>query len=139
MFLSLAFLSYPFHKVGETSMICYLWLTDLNANRDHLLPSLKLLGTSVPDLSVEKGVRDQRNLWPWLETLLSILIGIIYSSRTLPTQFEGSQSKSKKINRDHVLINDYLPTKFEASKAKCSWVIGCTRLRETDIPTDVCK
>ena len=41
-----------------------------------------------------------------------------------------------KINRDHLLINDYLPTKFEASGAKPSWVISCPRLRETDIPTD---
>ena len=30
------------------------------------------------------------------------------------------------INRDHQLIKDYLPTKFEASWAKCSWVISCT-------------
>ena len=40
------------------------------------------------------------------------------------------------INRDHLLIKDYLPTKFEASGAKRSWVISCTRLRATDIPTD---
>ena len=40
-----------------------------------------------------------------------------------------------KINRDHLLIKDYLPTKFEASRAKPSWVISCTRLRATDIPT----
>ena len=31
------------------------------------------------------------------------------------------------INRDHVLIKDYLPTKFEASGAKRCWVIRCTR------------
>ena len=31
------------------------------------------------------------------------------------------------INRDHLLTKDYLPTKFEASGAKCSWVISCTR------------
>ena len=31
------------------------------------------------------------------------------------------------INRGHVLIKDYLPTKFEASGAKRSWVISCTR------------
>ena len=41
-----------------------------------------------------------------------------------------------QINRDHLLIKDYLPTKFEASGAKPSWVISCTRLRATDIPTD---
>ena len=43
------------------------------------------------------------------------------------------------INRDHLLIKDYLPTKFEASKAKRSWVISCTRLRDTDILTDMCN
>ena len=42
-----------------------------------------------------------------------------------------------KINRDHLLIKDYLPTKFEASGAKRSWVISCTRLRATDILTDI--
>ena len=31
------------------------------------------------------------------------------------------------INRDHLLVKDYLPTKFEASEAKHSWVISCTR------------
>ena len=40
------------------------------------------------------------------------------------------------INMDHLLIKDYLPTKFGASGAKHSWVIGCTKLRDTDIPTD---
>ena len=39
------------------------------------------------------------------------------------------------INRGHLLIKDYLPTKFKASRAKRSWVISCTRLRDTDIPT----
>ena len=31
------------------------------------------------------------------------------------------------INRDHLLTKDYLSTKFEASGAKRSWVISCTR------------
>ena len=31
------------------------------------------------------------------------------------------------INRSHLLIKDYLPTKFEVSGAKRSWVISCTR------------
>ena len=30
------------------------------------------------------------------------------------------------INRDHLLIKDYLPTEFEASGAKRYWVIRCT-------------
>ena len=40
------------------------------------------------------------------------------------------------IDRNHLLSKDYLPTKFEASGVKRSWVISCTRLRETDIPTE---
>ena len=40
------------------------------------------------------------------------------------------------VNRDHVLIKDYLPTKFEASGAKCSRVICCTRF-ETDMTFDL--
>ena len=40
------------------------------------------------------------------------------------------------MNRDHLLKKDYLPTKIEVSGAMCSRVISCTRLRETDIPTD---
>ena len=31
------------------------------------------------------------------------------------------------LTSDHLLIKDYLPTKFEASGAKRSWVISCTR------------
>ena len=31
------------------------------------------------------------------------------------------------INRGHLRVKDYLPTKFEASGAKRSWVISCTR------------
>ena len=31
------------------------------------------------------------------------------------------------INRGHLLIKNYLPTKFEASVAKRSWVISCRR------------
>ena len=31
------------------------------------------------------------------------------------------------INRGHLLMKDYLPTKFEASGAKRSWDISCTR------------
>ena len=74
------------------------------------LPSLKLLGQSVLELSVAQGEVNWHDLWPW------------------PTDL--------KINRDHLLTKDYLPTKFEASGAKRYWVISCTRLRATDIPTD---
>ena len=40
------------------------------------------------------------------------------------------------IKRDYLLIEDYLPTKFEASWVKCVWVISCTRFRKIDIPND---
>ena len=41
------------------------------------------------------------------------------------------------INRGHLLINDYLPTKIEAPRVKRSWVISCTKLRDSDIPTAI--
>ena len=55
---------------------------------------LKLLRQGVPELSVAQGVEDQHDL---LHTDLNI-------------------------NWDHLLIKDYLPTKFEATGARCSWV-----------------
>ena len=76
------------------------------------LPSLKFLGQSVLELSVAQGEVDcmtfDLDLWP----------------------------TDLNINRDHLLTKYYLPTKFEASGAKHYWVISCTRLRATDIPTD---
>ena len=65
------------------------------------LPSLKLLRQSVFELSVAQGMGDQHDLDLW------------------PTYL--------KINRDHLVILDYLPTKFEAFEAKHSWVISCIR------------
>ena len=97
-----------------------LWPTDLNINRGHLLifvlltwisigvisssrtiylPSLKLLGQSILELSVAQGEVDWHDLWP----------------------------SDLNINRGHLLIKDNLPTKFEASGAMRSWVISCTR------------
>ena len=93
-----------------------LWPTDLNligviySLRIIYVPSLKLLGQSVSELSVAQGVGEGHDLWPW--------------------------TTDHNINRNHLLIKDYPPTKFECSRAKPSWVISCTRLRETDIPTD---
>ena len=41
------------------------------------------------------------------------------------------------INRDYLLLKDYLPTKFEASGVKRPSVISCTMCkRPTDIPTN---
>ena len=106
--------------------------------------------------------------WPLtliFHLLTWILIGVIYSSMTiyLPSlnllgqNFLSYQLRCDKvwennmtfdidfwptdqnIKRVHQLIKDYLPTKFEDSGAKRSWVISCTRLRDTDRPTDMCK
>ena len=72
------------------------------------LPSLKLVGQSIVELSVAQCIGAEHDPWP----------------------------TDLNIYRDHLLIKNYLPTKLEASGAKCSWVMSCTRLRETDIPTD---
>ena len=59
-------------------------------------------------------------------------IGLTFDLMLSPTD--------KNIDKDHILIKDYLPTKFEAFGAKSSWVISCTRcgrptwpLRPTDL------
>ena len=110
--------------------------------------------------------RFERLRWPLTLTfdlLTWLSIGIIYSSKTinLPSlKLWGKALLSYPlhkvwetdmtfdlelwptdltINRDHLLTKDYLPTKFEASGAKRSGVISCTRLRATDIPTDMCN
>ena len=94
--------------------------TDLNIHRGYLLttkiylPSLKLLVQSVLELSIAQGEAK--------------LTGKTFDLELWPSDLN--------INRDHLLIMDYLPTKFEAPGAKRSWVISCTRLRETDIPTE---
>ena len=83
----------------------------ISSSRTIYLPSLKLLGQSILELSVAQGEINWHDLWP----------------------------TDLHINRDHLLIKDYLPTKFEASGTKRSWVISCTRLRDTDIPTNKFK
>ena len=149
-------------RVGLTFDL-YLWPTDLNVNRDHLLIKdylpTKVEASGAKRCWVIRCTRFERLTWPLtltfdLPTWLSI--GIIYSSRTiyLPSLkllgksvvelsvLQGLEDwhdlwpTNLTINRDHLLIKDYLPTKFEASGAKRSWVISCTRLRATDIPTD---
>ena len=110
-----AFLSYQLHNVWETNMTFELDLLTcisigiiLSSWTIHQ-PSMKIVGQSVLELSVAQGEVDWHDLWPWPLTYISI--GIIYSSRTI-----------------------YLPSlKLLAER---SWVISCTRLRETDIQTD---
>ena len=69
------------------------------SSRTIYLPSLNFLGPRVLELSVAQGMGDQHDLW------LTDL----------------------NIKRDHLLIKDYLPTKFEVSGAKSSWVISYKR------------
>ena len=179
-------------------LLTWLSIGIIYSSRTIYLPSLKLLGQSVVELSVAQGLEDWHDLWPWPLTWLSI--GIIYSSRTIylpslkllgqsvvelsvaqgledwhdlwpwpltywPDYQEGSSTHQGlstyqvwsfwgkallsyplhkvwktdmtfdldlwptdlTINRDHLLIKDYLPTKSEASGAKRCWVIRCTR------------
>ena len=85
------------------------------------LPSLKLLGQSILELSVEKGVGDQQNIWPWPWT----------------------HWPEYQFNRDRLLIMKYLPTKFEVHEVRGCWVNGCKSCfggdrrtdRRTDVPT----
>ena len=94
-------------------LLTWLSIGSIYSSRTIYLPSLKLLGQSVVNYPLHK-------VW---ETDMTFDLDL------WPTDLT--------INRDHVLIKDYLPNKFEASGAKRSWVISCTRLRATDIPTDI--
>ena len=71
------------------------------SSRTIYLPNLNLLWQSVLELSVAQGIDDQYDpdLWP----------------------------TDKKINRDHLLIMGYLPTKCEASSTDHCWLFSCTR------------
>ena len=82
-------------------LLTWISIEIIFSSRTIYLLSLKLLGQSILELSVAEGVGDWHDLWPWPADL--------------------------SINRDHLLTKDYLPTKFEASGAKCCWVISCTR------------
>ena len=53
-------------------------------------------------------------------------VGLTFDLDLLPTDLN--------VHRDHLLIKDYLPTKFEASGAKCSRVIRCTRFERLTWP-----
>ena len=140
-----------------------LWPTDLNINRGHVLIKDYLLtkfeASGARHSWVISCTRWSRLAWPLTLTfdlLTWISVGVIYSSRTIyqpglkllgQSVLELSVAQGEvnwhdlwptdlKINRDHLLTKDYLPTKFEAFGAKRYWIISCTRLRDTDIPTD---
>ena len=80
-------------------LLTWISIGVIYSSRTIYLPSLKLLGQSVLELSVAKVEVDWHDLWP----------------------------TDLNINRGHLFIKDYLPTKFEASGAKRSWVISCKR------------
>ena len=81
------------------NLLTWISIGIIYSSRTIYLPSLKLLGQSVLELLVAQGELNWHDLWP----------------------------TDLKINRDHLLTKDYLPTKFGASGAKRSWVISCTR------------
>ena len=108
-----AFFSNLLHKVWRTNMTFRLltWISIgiIYSLKTIYLSSLKLLRQSILDLFVARGVGDQHDLWLW--------------PFLWPTELT--------INWDHLLIKNYIPTKFEASGTKRSWVIhwtGCRRL-----------
>ena len=131
-------------------LLTWISIGVIYSSRTIYLPSLKLLGQSVLELSVAQGEVDWHYLWP---TDLNINRGHLLIKDYLPIKFEASRAKRSwvtsctrwsrlawtltltfdlltwilNINRGHLLIKDYLPTKFEASWAKRSWVISCTR------------
>ena len=86
-------------------LLTWISIGVIYSSRTIYLPRFKPLGQSVLELSVAielaQGEVDWHDLWPWPADL--------------------------NINRGHLLIQDYLPTKFEAPGAKRSWVISCTR------------
>ena len=96
-------------------LLTWISIGVIYSSRAIYLPSKKLLGQSILVLSVAQGEVN------W------------YDLRLWPLPYWPEYKKG------HLLIKDYLPTKFEASGAKRSWVISCTRLRDTDIPNDMCK
>ena len=149
-------------RIGLTfDLLTWISIVIIYSSWTIYLPSVKLLGQSILELLVAQDVGVQDDLWP---TDLNInSLGIIYSSMTfyLPSlKLLGQRilvisctvcgrprwtfdldlwPTALNIIRDHLLIKDYLPTKFEASVAKSSCVISCTRLREIDIRMDMCK
>ena len=87
-------------------LLTWISIGVIYSSRTIYLPSLKLLGQSVLELSVAQGEVDWQfwhDLWPW------------------PTDLN--------VNRGHLHIKDYLRTKFEASSAKHSWVYQLNKVR----------
>ena len=133
-------------------LLTWMSIGIIYSSRTIYLPSLKLLGQSVPELSVAQGLEDWHDLWPWPLTYwpdyqsgssthqgsstyqVWSFLGKAFPSYPLHKVWETDMTfdldlwpTDLTINRDHLLIKDYLPTKFEVSGAKSCWVIRCTR------------
>ena len=133
-------------------LVTWLSIGIMYSSRTIYLPSLKLLGQSVVELSVAQGLEDWHDLWPWPLTYwpdyqkgssthqgLSTyhvwsLWGKVLLSYPLHKVWETDMTFDLDlwpidltINRNHLLIKDYLTTMFEACGAKRCWVIHCTR------------
>ena len=89
-------------------LLTWIYIGTIYSSRTIYLPSLKLLRQRVSELTVAQGMGNQHDLWPW------------------PTDL--------KINRYHLLIVDYPPTKFEACRIKHCWDICCTSYRRSTWP-----
>ena len=77
-----------------------------------------------------KNENTSRCLWNTNAPFLNIArIGFTFDLDLLPTDLN--------INRNDLLIKDYLPTEFEASGAKRSWVISCARCGSPRRPFDL--
>ena len=91
-------------------LLTWLSIGIIYSSRTIYLPSLKLQGQSVVEVSIVQGLEDWHDLWPWPLTYWP----------------------------DHLLIKDYHSTYLAWSFCdKAFWVISCTRLRDTDRPTDI--
>ena len=150
--LSVAQGSRDWHDLVTLDLVTWLSIGIMNSSRTIYLPSLKLLGQSVVELSVAQGLRDWHDLWPWPLTywpdyqygssthqglstyqvwslwgkaLLSYPLHKVW--KTDMTFDLDLWPTDLTINRDHLLIKDYLPTEFEASRVKRCWVIRSTR------------
>ena len=95
-----------------------LWPTDLKINRDHLLTK-DYLPTKFEASWAKRSWVISCTRWSKLAWPLTLTLTYWPELDRWPTDL--------KINRDHLLTKDYLPTKFEVSGAKLSWVISCTR------------
>ena len=96
-------------------LLTWISIGVIYSSRTIYLPSLKLLGQSIVELSVAQGEVDWHDLWPW----------------PWPTDLN--------INRGHLLIKDYLPTKFLSfwGKVFLSYQLHKVKgYRHTDRPTD---